>query len=154
MAPLRSTALPLLVTAALVVGVDLTTKVLAVRDPSLFGGGVIYNPLRPSFAMRLLFVVGTVGVLAGVTRLAATRLHTGIPLLWACGGLLVGGTAGNWVSGVIWDAGVPDFIDRGTRMWNLADFAIGLGWMLAIVSSFGYLVRGFLRLRGAASTDR
>jgi lipoprotein signal peptidase len=53
---------------------------------------------------------------------------------WVGVGLLVGGIVGNGVSRLIWPRGVPDFIDMGREVWNVADFEIGLGLTGGIVS--------------------
>jgi lipoprotein signal peptidase len=54
---------------------------------------------------------------------------------WIGCGLLVAGIMGNGLSRVIWSRGVPDFIHAGDRwIWNVADFAIGLGLVGGVVS--------------------
>jgi hypothetical protein len=146
----RSSGVPLVLGAALVLGVDLTTKLLAVHDPMLFGDGLLHNPDMPHTLVRFTVCAVTILVVAGMSRWAAARGIGSIPLVWLAAGLLVGGVLGNWSSGVIWPLGVPDFISRGDRMWNLADFAIGIGMMLFLASSIGYVLRAYVRGRRCA----
>ena len=47
--------------------------------------------------------------------------------------------------------GVPDFIDMGRQMWNLADFMIGLGLTGGVVSIAVCAVLAFTRERLAPS---
>lgn len=141
----RTSLLPLVACALGVLAVDLATKALAVRDPGLFGDGLIHNPELPSSLTRLTVCVATIAVVAAATRMANRGGAGPVPMLWVAAGLLVGGTVGNWIAGAVWAHGVPDFIDGGDRMWNLADFAIGLGMLLAIVSAFGYALRAYVR---------
>jgi lipoprotein signal peptidase len=58
---------------------------------------------------------------------------------WVGCGLLAAGILANGISPLLWNQGVPDFIDvRGGWVWNLADFeiAIGLtGGLLSVVLS-------------------
>lgn len=143
----RLSSLPLFASAGAVLVVDLATKALAVQDPARFGAGVIHNPELPHLLERALVIVATVIVIA-LLSLAAQRRGIGpIPAVWVAGGLLVGGVLGNGISGVIWRAGVPDFIDRGARMWNLADFSIGLGMLLFLISTTGYVIRAAVLAR-------
>jgi hypothetical protein len=143
----RTSALPLVVGAAWVLAIDLSSKVAAIAHPHLLPSGMVYNPDMPSTATRLGVCATTVLVLACLTA-AARRLRLGaIPLVWLAGGMLVGGTLGNWISGRIWKLGVPDFISHGDRMWNMADFSIGSGMLLAFVSMLGYAIRGYVRGR-------
>jgi lipoprotein signal peptidase len=54
---------------------------------------------------------------------------------WVGCGLLVAGIMGNGLSRLMWERGVPDFIHAGDRwVWNVADFAIGLGLVGGIAS--------------------
>jgi hypothetical protein len=102
--------------------VDLATKAYAVGHMS-----VIYNDKPGDLVRRLAMSLVAVVVVVTLTRLAAWR---GIGRIWGAWigvGLLVGGIAGNGVSRLIWSRGVPDFIDMGRELWNVADFEIGLG---------------------------
>lgn len=141
----RTSWIPFAAAVALVVVVDLTTKALAVDDPMRFGHGLLYNPELPSHPVRLGVCIATILVVAAMAKFAARRNAGPILFTWLAAGLLVGGVIGNWSSGVIWALGVPDFIGRGLRMWNLADFAIGFGLMLFLLSAVGYSIRAFLR---------
>lgn len=143
----RHAALPLLTAFGLVLVVDLVTKALAVRDPQLFGAGLIHNPVMPTTAVRFAVCLTTVACVAVMARLAAAHGTSSIPVTWVAAGLLVGGTLGNWSSGLIWQPGVPDFISGGDRMWNLADFAIGSGMVLLFCSSLGYAIATYVRGR-------
>ena len=131
--------------ALAVVAVDLVTKYLAVRDPMLFGDGLIYNDDLPSHAARVATVLGTMLVTIVIARIAERTGVGAVPFIWLACGLLVGGVLGNWIAGGLWSHGVPDFIDGGERMWNLADFTIGLGMLLFLASSVGYAVRTYAR---------
>ena len=127
-------------------GADLLTKAFAVgRVP------VIYNDKPGELARRLVMSLLAVAVVVLLTRLAAWR---GIGRIWGAWigvGLLVGGIAGNGVSRLIWARGVPDFIDMGRQMWNLADFMIGLGLTGGVVSIAVCAALAFTRERLAPS---
>lgn len=62
-------------------------------------------------------------------------------------GLLVAGIVGNGASRLIWTGGVPDFIDMGREMWNLADFMIGVGLAGGLLSIAVGAVLAFARER-------
>jgi hypothetical protein len=114
--------------------VDLGTKTVAV-GLDRGDGWLVYNDVGGHFlrrtAMSLLAVVATV-VLA---RLARWRGMGEIWGAWIGCGLLVAGIAGNGVSRALWAPGVPDFIHAGDRwVWNVADFAIGLGLVGGVAS--------------------
>lgn len=122
--------------AALVftLGVDLASKALAVTaSPPLV---VVYDARHVGdWRSRVALSVAAVVVVAGGSLLAAWR---GVGRLWGAWvgvGLLLGGIAGNGLSHVLWARGTPDFIwVPGRYVWNVADFAIGLGLMGSIVS--------------------
>lgn len=143
----RTSWLPFALVALTVVAVDLVTKVLAVRDHASLGDHLLYNPELPSHATRALVCVATIAVVTLIARLAERVGGGPIPFTWIAAGLLIGGTVGNWSSGVIWNAGVPDFIDRGDRVFNLADFAIGFGMLTMMVSLTAYAIRAYVRRR-------
>jgi lipoprotein signal peptidase len=125
---------------------DLLTKAAAVgRVP------VIYNDKPGELLRRLVMSIVAVAVVVLLTRLAAWR---GIGRIWGAWigvGLLVGGIAGNGASRLIWVRGVPDFIDMGPQMWNLADFMIGLGLTGGVLSIAVSAVLAFTRERLAPS---
>ncbi|MCB0879336.1 MAG: signal peptidase II [Thermoleophilia bacterium] len=140
------------VTALMVLAVDLTTKAIAVNDPGFFGAGLIYNPERPHHVVRFGVCAVTLVVVSMISTYARSRGAGSVPAVWIAAGLLVGGVVGNWIAGAYWDAGVPDFISRGDRMWNLADFAIGMGMLLFLVSTLAYAIRAFAHDRKDRST--
>lgn len=115
-------------------GVDLGTKVVAtVVDRG--DGWLVYNDtpspgLLHRSAMSLVAIAATV-VLA---RLAHWRGMGQIWGGWIGCGLLVGGIMGNGLSPLVWSPGVPDFIHLGEWVWNVADFAIGIGLGGGLVS--------------------
>jgi lipoprotein signal peptidase len=118
-----------------VLGVDLLTKVVAVMlDRG--DGWLIYNG-TPSPGLLHRTAMSLVAVAATVT-LAELARWRGIGQIWGAWvgcGMLVGGILGNGLSPAIWSQGVPDFIHAGDRwVWNVADFAIGLGLAGGIAS--------------------
>jgi lipoprotein signal peptidase len=121
---------------------DLLTKAFAIGRVH-----VIYNDKPGELVRRLLMSVLAVAVVVVLTRLAAWRGLGRIWGAWFGVGLLVGGIAGNGLSRLIWERGVPDFIDMGPQMWNLADFMIGLGLMGGIISIAVSAVLAFTRYR-------
>jgi Signal peptidase (SPase) II len=108
-------------------GVDLGSKAVAV---SLQGSiRVVYDlrhvgdaDRRALLSLVALLVVYVLSLLAswrGLGRLWGT---------WVGLGLLLGGIVGNGLSHSLWSRGTPDFIWAGGRwVWNVADFAIGIG---------------------------
>jgi lipoprotein signal peptidase len=101
---------------------DLLSKIYAVgRIP------VIYNDKPGELVRRLVLSLVAVVVVLVLTRLAEWRGIGRIWGAWVGVGLLVAGVVGNGLSRLIWMRGVPDFIDMGSQMWNVADFEIGLG---------------------------
>jgi hypothetical protein len=127
-------------------GVDLLSKAIAV---AVAPGTVVFNRSRPDdltrrIAMSLLAVAVMYGLALGARRLGIGRLWGG----WIGTGLLVGGVLGNGLSWWIWDGGIPDFIrPGGDHVWNLADFAIGLGLCGAILSIAVSALIAYLRER-------
>ena len=132
--------------------VNSLTKAIAVNDPGFFGAGLIYNPERPHHVVRFGVCAVTLVVVSMISTYARSRGAGSVPAVWIAAGLLVGGVVGNWIAGAYWDAGVPDFISRGDRMWNLADFAIGMGMLLFLVSTLAYAIRAFAHDRKDRST--
>ena len=124
--------------------VDLSSKAIAVGRVD-----VIYNDKPGDFARRLVFSLLAALVVVALTRLAVWRGIGRIWGAWVGVGLLVGGIAGNGLSRLIWARGVPDFIDLGSHVWNLADFMIGLGLTGGVLSIAVSAVLVFTRERFA-----
>jgi signal peptidase (SPase) II len=126
--------------------VDLLSKAIAVGRID-----VIYNDKPGDFVRRLVFSLLAALVVVALTRLAAWRGIGRIWGAWVGVGLLVGGIAGNGLSRLIWSRGVPDFVDMGSEMWNLADFEIGLGLTGGVLSIAVCALLVFARERVAPS---
>jgi Signal peptidase (SPase) II len=109
--------------------VDLASKAYAVERLH-----VIYNDKPGQLVRRLAMSVVAVLVVVALTRLAEWRGIGRIWGAWVGVGLLVAGIVGNGVSRLIWSRGVPDFVDMGREIWNVADFEIGLGLTGGIAS--------------------
>lgn len=117
----------------LALGIDLTSKILAIAY-DVDGSVVVYNPRPGALVQRVLMTMLAVAVTYLLTR-AAQRLAIGrLWGAWVGVGLLAGGVLGNGISSAIWSRGVPDFIHTPTHVWNLADVEIGLGLTGGIVS--------------------
>ena len=133
------------------VGVDLVSKAIVIATAS--SAVVVFNRDRPDdlarrIAMSLVAFAVMYGLAVGARRLGIGRLWGG----WIGTGLLVGGVLANGLSWWIWNGGVPDFIrPGGDHIWNIADFAIGLGLCGAILSiAVSALIAYFReRFRGA-----
>lgn len=140
-----------LASCVVVLAIDLAGKAVAVAAAD----GLVLNRDRgDDMGHRLLmcavaFAV-TAALQAGATRRGIGRLWGG----WLGVGLLVGGVLGNGISWWIWGGGVPDFIHVGDEyVWNLADFAIGIGLTggiasIAVAAVAAYAVS--LRARGGS----
>lgn len=115
-------------------GVDLGSKAFAIAaSPPLV---VVYDHRHVGdWRSRLLLSLAAIVTVCGGSVLAERR---GIGRLWGAWlgvGVLLGGVAGNGVSHLLWSRGTPDFIWMpGRYIWNLADFAIGLGLLGAFAS--------------------
>jgi signal peptidase II len=142
----------LLTTAAVVLAVDVVTKVLVVarlegeQPVELLGGQLLLRVTRNpgaafSFAQgaTVLFTVIAVAVIVVILRVSRRLGSAG----WALSlGLLLGGAAGNLVDRLLRSPGpgrgaVVDFIDF--QVWpsfNIADSAIVSGGVLAVLLSF------------------
>jgi hypothetical protein len=102
---------------------DLTAKAVAVAvDPHVY-----YHAVDGRLGRRLVMSLLAVGFAVVCTRVAARR-GLGRPWgAWIGAPLLAAGTLSNGVSTVIWTRGVPDFIQTGDWIGNLADFEIFFG---------------------------
>jgi signal peptidase II len=155
--PGRRRVLPLTLIAAVVVAVDLATKLLAVatlqdRPPvRLFGGAVYLVHARNTGAAfslgegyTIVLSLFAIGVVAYILR-TARRLRS---LGWAVGlGLVLGGALGNLIDRVFrapgfLRGGVVDFVslfDDGGRVWpvfNVADSCLVTGVCLLVLMVF------------------
>lgn len=131
---LRGPAFAGLVAFLFTLGVDLGSKALAVAaSPPLH---IVFDmrhngdsPKRIALGLAALVVVAVLAVAAqqrGVGQLWGS---------WIALGLLLGGIAGNGLSHTLW-IGTPDFIwAPGHYVWNVADFAIGIGLAGIVVST-------------------
>jgi hypothetical protein len=136
-----------------IVFVDLGTKSYA--DFTTNNGFVVFNHTRSSdllqrMGMSVLAVVVMYALALAARRLGIGRLWGG----WIGVGLLTGGVLSNGVSYLIWSGGVPDFIrPGGDFVWNIADFAIGIGLTGGVVAIAATALLAFVRerLRPAAA---
>ena len=151
---LRTQALVGLVAFLFTLGVDLGSKAFAVAaSPPL---RVVYDHRHVGDGLsRVLLSLAAVAAVSGGSVVAARRGIGRLWGAWACVGFLLGGIAGNGLSHLVWARGTPDFIwVPGRYVWNLADFAIGLGLMGSFVSvavaALFAAVRDLRATRGAA----
>lgn len=151
---LATQALVGVVAFAFTFGVDLGSKALAVAASP--ARAIVYDHRHVGDGgVRVFLSLVAVLVLVLASVVAERR---GIGRLWGawiCVGLLLGGIVGNGVSHLLWSRGTPDFIwVPGRYVWNLADFAIGLGLMGSFVSvavaALFAAVRDLRAARGAA----
>jgi hypothetical protein len=130
-----------------IVSVDLGTKGYA--DLTTEPGFVVFNHTRSGdlpqrLGMSLLAVVVMYALALGAHRLGIGRLWGG----WIGVGLLTGGVLSNGASYLIWNGGVPDFIrPGGDFIWNVADFAIGIGLTGGVVAIAATALLAFVRER-------
>jgi lipoprotein signal peptidase len=109
----------------------------------------VFNHTRSSdlpqrVGMSLLAVVVMYAIALGAYRLGIGRLWGG----WIGVGLLTGGVLSNGVSYLIWNGGVPDFIrPGGDFIWNVADFAIGIGLTGGMIAIAATAAIAFVRER-------
>ena len=142
----------LLTVASVALALDLVTKLLVVarlegRPPvRLLGGALLLDVSRNpgaafSFATGATWVFTVIAVTVIVVIGFVARRLRSVAWAWALG-LLVGGAAGNLVDRVFRSPGpgrgaVVDFLDfRVWPVFNLADSAIVVGGMLAVLLSF------------------
>ncbi len=156
----------LAVVAALVLALDIGTKVLVVaelegrRTLELLGGPLLIRVSRNSGAAfsfaegyTIVFTVVAVAVVVVIVRIAR-RLYSSV---WALSlGLLLGGATGNLLDRLFRSPGpgrgaVVDFLDF--QVWpsfNVADSGIVVGGLLAVLLSFrGLDVDGTREARGS-----
>jgi Signal peptidase (SPase) II len=134
------------ITFALALGVDLTSKVLAIAWDTN-GKVVVYNDRPGMLVLRVLMTLIAICVTYLLTR-GAQRLEIGrLWGAWIGVGLLAGGVIGNGVSSLIWSRGVPDFIHTPAYVWNLADFEISIGVTGGILSVVVAALSAFVRER-------
>jgi hypothetical protein len=108
-------------------GVDLGSKTLAVAaSPPLV---IVYDHRHVGdWRARVLLSLAAVAAVAGGSEVAARRGLGRLWATWIAVGVLLGGITGNGVSHRLWTRGTPDFIWLpGRYVWNVADFAIGVG---------------------------
>ena len=116
---------------ALAVVVDLLTKRWAVAHSS----ALIFNDKPSQLALRALMCVAAIAVAAFLTWLAARRGLGRQWGVWVGAALLVAGVLANGISPLLWDEGVPDFIEVGGGwVWNVADFEIAIGMAGGLIS--------------------
>lgn len=131
---LRGPAFAGLVAFLFTLGVDLGSKALAVyASPPL---RIVFDARHNGdLGKRLALGLGAVVV---VTALGVAAQQRGVGQLWGSWialGLLLGGIAGNGLSHTLW-VGTPDFIwAPGSYVWNVADFAIGIGLAGIVLST-------------------
>lgn len=124
---------------------DLASKELAV---SRGVGSLIYNRSPAELPLRVAMSALAIAVALALTRIAAIRGLGRQWGVWAGCALLVAGVLANGVSALLWERGIPDFIDvRGGWVWNLADFEIALGLTGGILSVAVSAVGAYLRER-------
>jgi len=110
---MRTTRSRRLLAAAAAAVVLVTVVVQELLTPTPF-----HHP-RSAGALALMAVLAAL-VLAFVPRVRSTSAALG-------GGLAAGGALAMLVSGIVWQAGVPDPFVHGDYAFNLADVAILLG---------------------------
>jgi hypothetical protein len=130
-----------------IVFVDLGTKGYATLTTE--PGFVVFNHTRSGdlpqrIGMTLLAVVVMYALALGAHGLGIGRLWGG----WVGVGLLTGGVLSNGASYLIWNGGVPDFIrPGGDFIWNVADFAIGIGVTGGVIAIAATALLAFARER-------
>ncbi len=127
---------------------DVGSKFVAIE---LMPDRVFYNPTGYFGIDQVLMGVITVAVLTLVGLLFRGRQITHAPVLWGSGGLLVGAVFAQAVSALVWEEGVPDFIEMGLYTVNVADVYLVVG----LVTLFGSLAHNGARfvLAGRALRD-
>jgi lipoprotein signal peptidase len=126
----------LAVTAALVAGVDLVHKAVALGDP---GTAVVLHPRSALYG---------VGVAAVSLLWAAAIVLTRSPSIALGGGIFLGGAAGNVASLALWPGveGIPNPLIASNVAFNLADVAVALGLLIILVSAVVFAAQNRTRL--------
>ena len=133
---MRPAAIVLVLTAGLVVAVDLVHKAIALHGP------------EPVVGHERPFGYIAAGATAATIWAVAIVFARSVPIALA-GGIAVGGAAANLTSLALWPsfAGVPDPIIAGRIAFNVADIAVGVGLVLVVATTVGFAVRNRSRLR-------
>lgn len=146
--PIVKPALAGLVAFLFTLGVDLGSKLVAVS--TLPPGTVVYNPAHDGDTVKRIALA--LAAILAVYVLSLLALWRGVGRLWGTWialGLLVGGIAGNGISHALWARGTPDFIwASGNWVWDIADFAIGIGLAGCVVSTVAAALVAAWRDRG------
>ena len=130
---------------------DLLTKTAVVTTHL---HGVYFNTPRHGLPLRLVMCAVAVAFAFLMTRAAAWR-GLGRPWgAWVGGGLLVGGVLANGVSPLLWQAGVPDWIENGQWIGNVADFEIFFGLMGGFMGTALGVVVVYIRQNRRAANAR
>ena len=126
----------LLGAAMIVAAADLAQKQLAISER---GGAVLAHD------RSALYVTGVAG--ASIVWAWAVSLTRSSSIAFA-GGVVLGGAAGNLVSIALWPSlrGVPDPIVSGSVAFNLADVAVGVGFVLLLPATGLFAYRNRERL--------
>ncbi len=132
---IRTLAL-LLGAAAVVAGIDLSHKALAVSER---GGAVLAHDRSAPYVTGL-----AAATLAWAGAIALVRS----PAIALTGGLVLGGAIGNLASFALWPSlpGVPDPLVAGGIAFNLADVSAVLGLALLLPAILVFAVRNRERL--------
>lgn len=115
---------------------DLAHKALSISER---GGAVLAHD------RSALYVVGVAA--ASLVWAGAVALTRSGSIAFA-GGIVLGGAAGNLVSLALWPSlqGVPDPIVSGSVAFNLADVAVGVGFVLLLPATGLFAYRNRERL--------
>lgn len=126
----------LLGAATIVAALDLAYTARAISER----GGVVLAHDRSA-----LYVAGIAAASVVWAAAVARTRSTSIAL---AGGMVLGGAAGNLVSIALWPSlpGVPDPIVAGGAAFNLADVAVGVGFVLLLPATLLFAARNRDRL--------
>ncbi|MDX6514403.1 MAG: hypothetical protein QOH73_69 [Gaiellaceae bacterium] len=118
----------LLAVAAVVVAVDIGDKLVTPTLPEAF------HP-RPPIVLLAMVVVTVLGLV--------TFPRAGSRAIAIAGGLMVGGGVANTVSLLAWGSGIPNPLlsSRYDIAFNLADLAVGSGFVLLLPATLAFAVR-------------
>jgi Signal peptidase (SPase) II len=126
----------LLGAATIVATLDLGHKAASISER----GGVVLAHDRSAFYVA--------GVAAASVVWAWAVSRTGSSSIALAGGVVLGGAAGNLVSIALWPSlrGVPDPIVTGSVAFNLADVAVGIGFVLLLPATAVFAYQNRKRL--------